>query len=72
LAELKWESGKTQHRIVGMFRGQKEFVFLIGCTHKEQRYKPTEALDTANTRRQMLSPERANEGAKVEAYEQVT
>ena len=55
-----------------MFRGQKEFVFLIGCTHKEQRYKPTEALDTANTRRQMLSPERANEGAKVEAYEQVT
>ena len=55
-----------------MFHGPKEFVLLIGCTHKDERYKPAEALDTANARRKMLSPDRAKEAARLETYEPIT
>ncbi len=37
-----------------------QFVFLIGCTHKETRYDPTNALDTASKRKRDLEQNRGS------------
>ena len=58
LSELRFKSANVQHRVPG-FVGVREYTMLIGCTHKQQVYSPTNALDTAATRRrQVLSGER--------------
>ena len=41
----------VQHRFFGFFcKNGHEFFILVACTHKGKRYKPTNALDTANAR----------------------
>lgn len=47
LKELRWVSGKKQHRLIGRETSDHVFLFLIGCTHKQQVYDPVDALDTA-------------------------
>ena len=53
LGELRWIAEKKQHRLMGFFDGDI-FVALIGCTHKDKRYKPDNALNTANDRHAKL------------------
>lgn len=50
LGELRWESERKQHRLIGYLQGGTFFA-LIGCTHKQQIYDPSEALKTADKRR---------------------
>lgn len=49
LGELRWRSGKKQHRLVGHFKNGV-FVALMGCTHKMNIYNPPDALDEADKR----------------------
>lgn len=46
LAEIKWESGNKQYRVIG-FDYQGAFVMLLGCTHKQNIYDPASSLATA-------------------------
>ena len=46
LAEIKWESGKKQFRVIG-FDHQDAFLMLIGCCHKDDIYDPPSCLVTA-------------------------
>ena len=46
LGELRWASGKKQHRLLGFFMGGYWFA-VVGCTHKQQVYDPSDALATA-------------------------
>lgn len=63
LGELRWKSMKTQHRIVGYYSGPKTFVALIGCTHKQNRYDPPNALETAVERRKRIERKEAKTSA---------
>jgi hypothetical protein len=54
LTELRWVSGNVQHRVIGYGSGDHEYTMLIGCTHKDKRYSPTNALSTAVDRRSHL------------------
>lgn len=47
--ELGFSSDKRQNRILGIFSelGRRQAIFLIGCYHKDKRYTPANALDTA-------------------------
>ena len=51
LTELRWPSGKIQHRIIGVRLGdvgnQRQYLMLLGCTHKNNVYDPPDALDSA-------------------------
>jgi hypothetical protein len=51
--ELRWVSENKQHRLIGCFM-QGFWCALIGCTHKQQRYDPPDALDTARRRKGQL------------------
>jgi len=46
LGELRWFSQGRQHRLIGFFREGYWFA-VVGCTHKQQIYKPADALETA-------------------------
>jgi hypothetical protein len=46
VGELRWQSGKKQHRLFGFFLGGA-WIAVVGCTHKQQIYNPADALDTA-------------------------
>ena len=46
LGELRWVSEKQQQRLLGFFNGGYWYA-LVGCTHKQQVYSPTDALETA-------------------------
>jgi hypothetical protein len=52
--ELRWFSGKTQHRIIGFLGREREFIMLVGCTHKQNVYKPAEALESVLKRKKQL------------------
>lgn len=47
--ELGFTSNKRQNRILGIFseKERRQAIFLIGCYHKQKRYTPANALDTA-------------------------
>jgi hypothetical protein len=63
LTELRWTSGKIEHRIIGYRlpdEGQvRRYLMLIGCTHKGGVYAPPDAIATARTRRELLKMNRA-------------
>ena len=65
LGEIKFTAGNVQYRLVGFQRPGCEFVILIGCTHKQDVYKPRDALTTAATRMREVK----NGEAKVRQYE---
>ncbi len=50
LGEIRWKSDNLQHRVVGFQRENREFVMLIGCTHRQNVYDPPSALKTAAAR----------------------
>ena len=60
--ELRWVAEKVQHRIFGYYSGDRLFVMLIGCTHKQQVYDPPEAFQTLKDRKRKISQ---GEGAAV-------
>lgn len=66
LSELRWKSENKQHRLIGYFKAGA-FVLLIGCTHKQQIYSPSDALETASKRKKNLE---AGKG-KVSDYDQL-
>ena len=53
LGELRWMSNKKQHRLIGYFDGDT-FIAVLGCTHKQKRYDPADALDTAARRKRQI------------------
>jgi hypothetical protein len=53
LGELRWRSEKKQHRLIG-FLSRDVFYALIGCIHKQQVYKPPDALETAEKRKKQV------------------
>jgi hypothetical protein len=70
LTELRWRSGNIQHRLVGYYTSPGKYLLLIGCTHKDRRYDPPDALDTAADRRaKVLSGEAStSEFALITSY----
>jgi hypothetical protein len=46
VAEIKWEAGNKQFRTLG-FDIDGYFVMLIGCTHKDDNYDPSNCINTA-------------------------
>ena len=50
LGELRWMTGKKQHRLLGFF-GDGVWYAVIGCTHKQDIYDPGDALATAVRRK---------------------
>lgn len=46
IGELRWQSGKKQHRLLGFFEAGT-WIALVGCTHKQKVYNPANALETA-------------------------
>jgi len=50
LGELRWVSERKQQRLIGYLKSDTFFA-LVGCTHKQRVYDPTDALDTADRRR---------------------
>lgn len=53
IGELRWFSGKKQHRLLGYFDGEV-WVALIGCTHKGKVYDPADALKSAEKRKSQI------------------
>lgn len=52
--ELGFFADGVQYRVLGDFVGEKEAVLLMGCYHKGGNYTPTNALEQAFTRRDLL------------------
>jgi hypothetical protein len=52
--ELRWTAEKVEHRILGYHGSGKEFIMLIGCTHKGRVYNPAEVFDTMVARRAQI------------------
>jgi hypothetical protein len=63
LTELRWTSGKIEHRIIGYQiadSGDRScYLMLLGCTHKGRVYTPAEAISTAQDRRNLIQTGRA-------------
>ena len=58
LGELRWSSEKKEHRLVGYLKAGTFFA-LMGCTHKNNIYDPTDALDQAKTRKAYIEAGKA-------------
>ncbi len=48
LSEIKWEADKP-FRALGFYRGGY-FVMVLGCTHKQDVYDPSNCIETAKKR----------------------
>jgi hypothetical protein len=46
VAEIKWEAANKQWRAMG-FDKDGYFVMLVGCTHKDDNYDPSNCINTA-------------------------
>ena len=49
LGEIRWEYENVQHSLIGRLENS-EFKAMIGCTHKQKRYDPPDAIETAEKR----------------------
>jgi Phage derived protein Gp49-like (DUF891) len=55
LGELRFDSERKAHRVIGCFGpALGQFTMLIGCFHKQRVYTPANALDTALRRKRFL------------------
>ncbi len=52
--EIRWKEGGKQMRLIGVAGVTKQYILLIGCSHKGRVYDPPDALDTALTRKKTL------------------
>lgn len=59
IGELRWKSEKKQQRLLGFFQNGVWYA-VIGCTHKQQVYKPAECLKTASKRKTQIQNGEAN------------
>jgi hypothetical protein len=56
--EWRFRSDGVQQRILGVFGSErKTAIFLIGCYHKDNIYKPSDCLETAVTRAKSIKTE---------------
>jgi hypothetical protein len=53
LGELRWPSEKKAHRLLGFFMGGFWYA-VVGCTHKQGVYSPSNALDTARRNKKQI------------------
>lgn len=53
--ELGFYAEDRQHRLLGVFNGEKKAVFLMGCYHKGGNYTPPDAMYTALKRKNLLA-----------------
>jgi hypothetical protein len=53
LGELRWESEKKQHRLLGFF-GNGVWYAVMGCVHKQQVYDPADAIAIAVKRMKQI------------------
>ena len=53
LGELRWRSEGKEHRLMGFFMGAYWYA-VIGCTHKQGVYSPTDALNTAKRNKRQI------------------
>ena len=53
IGELRWRSENKQHRLLGFFMNAIWYA-VLGCTHKQQIYDPTDALATAKKRKREI------------------
>jgi phage-related protein len=52
LYEIRWKTDNTQWRVFGYFDyGRHEYRMLLGCYHKQNRYYPTQAIESAIKRK---------------------
>lgn len=59
--EWRFQADGIQQRILGIFGdSRKHAIFLIGCYHKQQVYKPPECLETALRRARAVREKIAN------------
>ena len=49
LGEIRWETENVQYRVIGRL-DKSEFKAMIECIHKQKRYDPPDALETAEKR----------------------
>ncbi len=59
LGELRWVSGKKEHRLIGYLRSDTFFA-MMGCTHRGKVYDPADALDEAAKRKSRIEREEAS------------
>lgn len=60
LLEARWHGeNNVPHRIFCYVLPGRQVIFLCGCTHKDNRYKPTGAYKTAVRRRNEIQDRRA-------------
>ena len=61
LLEARWPGeNNVPHRIFCYVPSGKQVIFLCGCIHKNKRYNPTNAYDTAVRRRKEIQDRRAS------------
>jgi hypothetical protein len=53
LGELRWRSENKEHRLMGFFM-KGIWYAVLGCTHKQQIYDPTDSLATAKRRKKQI------------------
>jgi hypothetical protein len=53
IGELRWKSENKQQRLIGYFKGETWYA-VIGCTHKQRIYTPSDALNTAAIRKNQI------------------
>jgi hypothetical protein len=55
LSEIRWKACGVQWRVLGFFSpGVMDYIMLIGCNHRQNRYDPTDALETAIRRKKSV------------------
>jgi hypothetical protein len=58
--EWRFFAGGVQQRLLGIFgKGRRTAIFLIGCSHKDDIYRPPECLRTAIKRAKEVREGRA-------------
>lgn len=53
IGEIRFKSANVQHRPMGSFEGERVFAIWVGCTKKQNVYKPPDAFELASKRRKL-------------------
>jgi hypothetical protein len=68
LSEIRWQEDGVQWRVLGFFGTQEmQYTLLVGCSHKQNRYTPSDSLDTAIKRKKEI--ERSERTVRIYEYE---
>jgi phage-related protein len=60
IGEIRWKADNKAYRVLGFFGPEEgQYSMMIGCFHKQRRYAPTDAIETAIKRcKEVLNGER--------------